>query len=61
MKTMKWFPFGVLLLIGCTKQPDPAEKARQDNQSKIEKEVQNGAFEAAPLPLNYSTPSPSPS
>jgi hypothetical protein len=38
---MKWLLFGVLLLAGCNKQPDSAEKARQD-QAEIEKELGTG-------------------
>jgi hypothetical protein len=50
---MKWLVFGVLLLAGCNKQQDSAEKARPD-QAEIEKQLGTGR-----LPLNYSTPTPS--
>jgi hypothetical protein len=50
---MKWLVFGVLLLAGCNKRQDSAEKSRQD-QAEIEKQLGTGR-----LPLDYSTQTPS--
>ena len=50
---MKWLVLGVLLLAGCNKQQEPAEKTRQD-QAEIEKQLGTGR-----LPLDYSMPTPS--